>query len=75
MGDVLYPVDHAPVLGRDGRMNGHRRTDYIIDVPKSTLSVREMEKQLFPVYDVTGPKHGWKRIGNMTMREFLEKFG
>lgn len=52
------------------------RPDFVIDLSNmKLLSRRDVERASFPVYDMTGPKFGRKSIGNMTIKEFLEKFG
>lgn len=75
MVSILHPTNHETVLGRDGRMSRYRKQDFIIDLPDQPIGIRELEKNKFPVFDTTGPKKGWKKIGDMTTKEFLEKFG
>ena len=53
-----------------------KRNDFAIDLSSArTISPKDIDRELFPVYDLTGPKFGRKSIGKMTMKEFLEKFG
>lgn len=59
-----------------GFPHGKFRNDFAIDLSKArTISPKEIDRELFAVYDMSGPKFGRKSIGKMTMKEFLEKFG
>jgi len=52
------------------------RPDFAIDLSAArTISPKDIDRAVFPVYDMTGPRFGRKSIGKMTMKEFLEKFG
>lgn len=58
---------------RPGVSSHKRGKPFIIDMSDvEGLSIGEITKLKFPVYDVGG--HG-KRIGDMTVKQFLEKFG
>jgi hypothetical protein len=65
---------------RDGITQQHRRRkDFVLDLSaledRAILSPREVEKMMnteFPIYDAGG--HG-RRVGAMSVSEFLRKFG